>query len=73
MAFLTVYRSFLVHPALALAYTKFASNERLSELLGRHGEPVKTTMPERSGGFFLGADPYFKTFFTYLEGTGSLS
>lgn len=49
MAFLTVYRSFLVHPALALAYTKFASNERLSELLGRHGEPVKTTMPERSG------------------------
>lgn len=46
MAFLTVYRSFLVHPALA--YTKFASNERLSELLGHHGEPVKTTMPERS-------------------------
>lgn len=63
MAFLTVYGSFLVHPALALAYTKFASNERLSELLGRHGEPVKTTMQ---------ADTYFKTFFTYLEGTGSL-
>lgn len=61
MAFLTVYRSFLVHPALA--YTKFASNERLSELLGRHGEPVKTTMQ---------ADTYFKTFFTYLEGTVSL-